>query len=169
MPQTHCYPTVTVTLLWKHHKIIARQQQLSHYYGNTIKDLICHSIEFSMKTKHKNKNLLESSLQKFCVCTHTWVGMHMRVQECIFVFVFPPPRLQWKNSEFCQRMPNYFCQFLCPKHPPHLPRKRTRICVVLLHIINMHIFLKVNKLFGLGVALLWNLTWNTWLGCYHKN
>jgi hypothetical protein len=44
MSQTHCYATVTVTLLWKRHKLIAMQQQLSRYYGNAIKDLICHSI-----------------------------------------------------------------------------------------------------------------------------
>jgi hypothetical protein len=44
MPQTHCYPTVTVTLLWKRHKLIATQQKLSHNYGNAIKDLICHNI-----------------------------------------------------------------------------------------------------------------------------
>jgi hypothetical protein len=42
MQQTHCYPTVTVTLLWKRHKLFATQQQLSHHYGNAIKDLICH-------------------------------------------------------------------------------------------------------------------------------
>jgi hypothetical protein len=29
MPQTHCYPTVTVTLLWKRHKLIATQQQVA--------------------------------------------------------------------------------------------------------------------------------------------
>jgi hypothetical protein len=35
---------IGVTLLWKRHKLIATQQQLSHYYGNAIKDLICHNI-----------------------------------------------------------------------------------------------------------------------------
>jgi hypothetical protein len=39
MPQTHCHATVTVTLLWKCHKLIATQQQLSRYYGNATNSL----------------------------------------------------------------------------------------------------------------------------------
>jgi len=34
MPQTHCYATGTVTLLWKCYKLIVMQQALLCYYGN---------------------------------------------------------------------------------------------------------------------------------------
>jgi hypothetical protein len=34
MSKTHCFATVTVTLLWKCHKPTVMQQQLSRYYGN---------------------------------------------------------------------------------------------------------------------------------------
>jgi len=52
MPQTHCYATGTVTLLWKCHKLVVMQQALSRYYGNatgctdhvTKENLICHNI-----------------------------------------------------------------------------------------------------------------------------
>jgi hypothetical protein len=39
---THCHATVTVTLLWKCYKLTVMQQALLRYYGNAIKDLICH-------------------------------------------------------------------------------------------------------------------------------
>jgi hypothetical protein len=34
MPQTHCYATGTVTLLWKCYKLIVMQQAVLRYYGN---------------------------------------------------------------------------------------------------------------------------------------
>jgi hypothetical protein len=40
MQQTHCYATGTVTLLWKRYQ----GPNMSHYYGNAIKDLTCHYI-----------------------------------------------------------------------------------------------------------------------------
>jgi hypothetical protein len=34
MPQTHCHPTVRVSLLWKRRKLTVMQQALLHYHGN---------------------------------------------------------------------------------------------------------------------------------------
>jgi hypothetical protein len=55
MQQTHCYATGNVTLLEKRYQ----RPNMSHYYGNAIKDLICHNIQYIEHTYGNIENTIE--------------------------------------------------------------------------------------------------------------